>query len=112
MRPAVKLPDDLVVRQASSHDCTDYLVWSHAGYSKVSRAPQTMLRPVRASNCVIDLLAPESRVNHYGLAANGLFDLFQQLRQALQVANFLLGRAVVKLSMVGNGQFFECEMWA
>jgi len=60
-----------------------------------------MLRPVRAPNGIIHGLTPESRIYHYGLAANGLFDLFQQLRQALQIADFFLCRRVVKLSVVG-----------
>jgi hypothetical protein len=62
-----------------------------------------MLASVFAAHCVIDLLASEGAVNHYRLAANGLFDLFQQLRQALQVADFFLGWAVVKLPVVCDG---------
>jgi hypothetical protein len=62
-----------------------------------------MLRLVRTSNSVIDLLAPEGAVNHYRLATKGFFDLFQQLSQALQVADFFLCRAVVKLTVVGDG---------
>jgi hypothetical protein len=64
-----------------------------------------MLRLVRTSNCIIDLLTAERRVNHDGLATKGFFDLLQQLRQALQVADFFLCRAVVKLPMVGYGKF-------
>jgi hypothetical protein len=70
-----------------------------------------MLRLVRTSNCVIDLLATERRVNHHGFAAQGFFDLLQQLRQALQVADFFLCRAIVKLTMVGDGQFVKGEVF-
>jgi hypothetical protein len=62
-----------------------------------------MLRLVRTSNCIIDLLAAEGRVNHHRLATKGFFDLFQKLRQPLQVADFFLCRAVVKLAVVGDG---------
>jgi hypothetical protein len=70
-----------------------------------------MLARVFAAHCVIDLLAPEGAVNHYGLAAKGFFDLFQQLRQSLQVADFFLCWAVVKLAVVCDGQFVKGEVF-
>jgi hypothetical protein len=70
-----------------------------------------MLAGVFAAHSVIDLLASEGAVNHYRLAAKGIFDLFQQLRQALQVADFFLGRAVVKLAVVGDGQFVKGKVF-
>jgi hypothetical protein len=110
--PTVKFSNDLIEWQASSNHRTDYLIRGHAGYSEVSRAPLTMLAGVFAAHCVIDLLAPERRVNHYGLAANGFLDLFQQLRQSLQVTDFHLRRGIVKLTVVGDGQFVKGEVLA
>jgi hypothetical protein len=71
----------------------------------------TVLAGVFAAHCVIDLLASECAVNHYRLAANGLFDLLQKLRQPLQVADFLLGWAVVKLPVVGDSEFCKGEVF-
>jgi len=110
MCPAVKLTDDLIERQTRSNHSTDYLVGGHTWHSEVSRAAMTVLARVFAAHCVIDLLASERRVNHYRLATNGLFDLFQQLRQALQVANFFLRWGIIKLPVVGYGKFRKGEV--
>jgi hypothetical protein len=70
-----------------------------------------MLAGVFASNCIIDLFTPERRIDHNRLTAYGFLDLFQQLRQALQVAYFHLRWGVVKLAVVGDGQFVEGEVF-
>jgi hypothetical protein len=70
-----------------------------------------MLRLVRTSNCIVYTLTAERRVNHYRLATKGFFDLLQQLRQALQVTNFFLCWAVVKLTVVGDGQFVKGKVF-
>jgi dihydroorotate dehydrogenase len=110
VRPAVKFTDDLIEWQTRSNHGSDYLIGGNAGYTEVGSTTVTMLAGVFAAHCVIDLLAPKGAVNHYGLASNGLFYLLQQVGQALQVADFFLCRAVVKLSMVGDGQFRKGEM--
>jgi hypothetical protein len=103
VRPSVKLPDNLIEWQTRSNYRTNYLIGGNAGYTEVSSTTVTMLAGVFAAYCVIDLLAPEGAINHYGFTTSSVFDLLQQLRQSLQVADFLLGRRVVKLTVVGDG---------
>jgi hypothetical protein len=103
VRPTIKLTDDLIEWQTRSNHRTDYLIGGNAWYTEVGSAAVTMLAGVFAAHCVINLLAPKGAVNHYRFATKGFFDLFQQLRQPLQVADFFLCWRVVKLSMVGDG---------
>jgi hypothetical protein len=69
MCPTVKFSNNLVIFNPRCNNGANHLVWGHAGYTNVCRAPNAVLAGIFAANGIIHGLTAERTVDYNGLAA-------------------------------------------